>query len=136
MSATATALLAYIAWTLLLVGMIGIYRSGLVMTTGRAANSFSPSGDDVDGFGKRVTRAHANCYENLPVAGGLMLYAIATEQTAITDPLASALIGARLAQSGVHLISTSRPAVLVRFVFFLVQIAVLVWWLISLAGLA
>lgn len=134
MTATSIAFLGYVAWTLLLVGMIGIYRSGLVMTTGRAANSFAPSGDDVEGFGKRVTRAHANCYENLPTAGGLMLYAIATGATALTDPLALVLLGARLAQSIVHLVSTSRPAVLVRFALFLVQIGILVWWLIGLSG--
>ncbi|HBS36295.1 MAG TPA: MAPEG family protein, partial [Parvularcula sp.] len=64
--------------------------------------------DDVEGFGRRLTRAHANCYENLPLAGAVLLYAIATNQTAVTDPLAMIFLGARLAQSLTHLASTSR----------------------------
>ena len=61
-----------------------------------------------------------------------MLYAIATEAVAITDPAAYAFLGARIAQSVAHLISTSRPFVLIRFAFFIVQIAILAWWLVGL----
>lgn len=136
MSATATALFAYVVWTIVLVMGVGIYRSVLVATAGRAANSFSPSGEDLDGFGRRLTRAHANCYENLPLAAAVLLYAVATGQTAATDGLAYAFIGARIAQSVVHLMSTSRAFVLIRFGFYGVQIVILIVWMAALAGVA
>ena len=111
---------------------LGILRSYLVMTTGRAANSFGATGDDLEGFGKRLTRAHANCYEALPAAAIVLLYAIATGQTAATDGLAITFLGARLAQSVTHLISTSSIFVLIRFAFFLVQILIVIFWLLKL----
>ena len=135
MSATAAALLGYAAWTILLVMSLGLYRTGLVMTAGRAANSFSASGDDVEGLGQRLTRAHANCYENLPVAAAVMLYAVATGQTGVTDPLAYVLLGARLAQSVTHVVSSSRTFVLIRFAFYLVQTVIVAIWILQLANI-
>ena len=134
MSATAVALLGFAAWTLLLLISLGVLRSTMVISGGRAANSFSASGEDMSAFGKRLTRAHANCYENLPIAGAVMLYAIATEQTALTDPLAYVFLAARIAQSVTHLISISNTFVLIRFAFFGVQLFVLIWWLLKLSG--
>lgn len=132
MTPTALALLGYAAWTILLVMLLGALRTGLVFAGKKKANEFRPSGEDLQGFGQRATRAHANCYENLPVAAAILLYAIATNQTAITDELALLFLGARLLQSLTHLASTSRPAVLVRFAFFIVQIVILVIWLLKL----
>ena len=77
MTPTAVALLGFAAWTILLVAFLGLYRTGLVLAGKKAANAFSPSGEDLEGFGRRLTRAHANCYENLPVAAAVLLYAIA-----------------------------------------------------------
>jgi len=134
LSPTATALLGFAAWTIALVVLLGLYRSGLVMGGKKAANQFNPSGEDLEGFGRRLTRAHANCYENLPVAAAVLLYAIATRQESATDPLAYVFLGARIAQSVVHLISTSRPFVLIRFTLFLVQVAILVFWLLKFFG--
>jgi uncharacterized MAPEG superfamily protein len=135
MTETAVALMGYVAWTILLVLTLGLYRTGLVFAGKKKANEFKATGDDLAGFGARLTRAHANCYENLPAAAALMLYAIATDQTAITDRLALALLGARLLQSLVHLASTSRPAVLVRFVLYVVQLAILIIWIAALTHL-
>lgn len=132
MSPTATALLGFAAWTIFLVVALGAFRTSIAMTKGKKANTFSPSGEDLGGLGLRLTRAHANCYENLPVAGAILLYAIATGQTALTDPLAYAFIGARILQSATHVVSTSNPAVLVRFVLFVVQVAILIVWLLKL----
>jgi uncharacterized MAPEG superfamily protein len=132
---TAAALLGFAAWTILLVVLLGLFRTGLVFAGKKKSNEFKASGEDLGGFGQRATRAHANCYENLPIAAAVLLYAIATNQTAITDPLGFAFIGARIAQSLVHLASTSRPAVLLRFGFFIVQIAILVIWILKLAHL-
>ena len=132
MTITATVLLSLVAWTLILVMSLGAFRSYLVMASGRAANSFGASGDDLDGIGKRLTRAHANCYEFLPAVGIVLLYAIATGQTVLTDGLAYVFLGARIAQSITHLISTNHTFVLVRFGFFLVQLIILIVWLLKL----
>lgn len=135
MTPTGIALLGYAAWTLLLVISLAGLRSLNVLRGARAANSYAPSGEDMDPFGKRLTRAHANCFETLPVAGAVLLYAIATAQTALTDPLALTFLAARLAQSAAHLISTSNAFVLIRFAFFAVQLMILVWWIARLSGL-
>ncbi|WDI31758.1 MAPEG family protein [Hyphococcus flavus] len=132
MTPTATALLLYVAWFLLLLMTLGFVRTSLVLGGKRASNSFSPSGEDMDAFGKRLTRAHANCYENLPAAGAILLYAIATNQTGLTDSLAYIFLGARIAQSVAHLISTSRLFVFIRFFFFIVQVVILLIWLLKL----
>jgi len=135
MTPSAVALLGFAFWTILLVVMLAAFRVSMVSAGKKSAASFSPIGDDVEGFGRRLTRAHANCYENLPLAGAVLLYAIATDQTAITDGLALAFLGARLLQSLTHLASTSRPAVTVRFAFYVVQILILAFWILKLAHL-
>ncbi|MCY1358692.1 hypothetical protein D9M69_452340 [compost metagenome] len=66
----------------------------------------------------------------------MLLYALQAGQGAITDPLALTLLGARLFQSLMHLISTSALFVWLRFAGFLVQVAILAWWLLRLSGLA
>lgn len=121
MSPSAVALVGFAAWTLFLVLLIGLYRGSLVIAGKRAPNQFDPGGADVGEFSRRVCRAHANCYENLPVFGALVAVALVTGQTAATDGLALWVLGARIAQSIVHLASTSNMAVNVRFVLYLAQ---------------
>ncbi|WP_375202471.1 MAPEG family protein [Hyphococcus sp.] len=132
MTPTATALLAYASWFILLLLFLAIVRTSLVMQGKRASNSFAPSGDDMEGFAKRLTRAHANCYENMGLVAAVLLYAIATGQTALTDGLAYMFLGARVAQSVTHLISTNRLFVFLRFAFFVVQVLILIFWLLKL----
>ncbi len=134
MTLTATALLGFVAWTVLLVVLLGVFRVTMAVSGKQPGGNFKASGEDLDGFGKRLTRAHANCYEFLPVAGAVMLYAIATGQTGLTDGLAYAFIGARIAQSVVHMASTAQPAVLVRFALFIVQLVIVIMWLLKLTG--
>ena len=134
MNATATALLLYVTWTIALVSLIAIVRS-VATLGGKAANSFAPDGHDVSAFSARLCRAHANCYESFPFVGGLLLFALATGQTAVTDPLAYLLIAARVAQSLIHLASTAVPAVLLRFAAMLAQIVIALWWLAQFFGL-
>jgi uncharacterized MAPEG superfamily protein len=131
---TATAVLGYAAWMLVLLLILATLRSYLTLSGRRAANSFRPDGADVSPFSERLCRAHANCYESFPILGGLMLLALATGRAAVTDPLASWVLLARVAQSTTHLISTSALAVQIRFFFFLVQFAIALWWVIALAS--
>lgn len=76
---------------------------------------------------------HANCYESLGIAVAVLLTAIVTEQTVITEPLALAYLAARIAQSTVHLFSIAPWAVWLRVSFQLMQIVILAYWIIQLA---
>ena len=133
MNETALALLGYAAWTLLLLGLIAGQRAVLTLSGKRAANSFSTSGEDLGPFAIRLVRAHANTYEFFPVVGGILAVALATESTHLTNPLALWLLAARVAQTTVHLISTSEMAVVVRFAALGAQMAIAISWLLRLA---
>lgn len=133
MTNSALALLGFACWTVALLVLLLAHRAKLMMFDKRAPNSFSPAGTDLPPFGGRVVRAHANCVENLPVVGAVLLVAIATSHTEVTEAWALPLLGARVAQSSVHLVSTSSAAVSVRFTFFAVQLAILAWWMVGLA---
>ncbi|MBI2398428.1 MAG: MAPEG family protein [Xanthomonadales bacterium] len=127
-SATATALTAFIAWALALLLLMEIIRSQLVLSKQVAANAFVPDNANLSPFMQRLARAHANCLEGLPIFGGLMLVAIATSRTTLTDPLAYVVLAARIAQSTIHLASTSAAAVTLRFCAFAVQLGIASWW--------
>jgi uncharacterized MAPEG superfamily protein len=129
---SAQVLLGFVGWTLILLILMEAMRSWLVMTKAVPANAFTPDNANLSPFMQRLARAHANCLESLPVVGALLLAAIATGRTAITDPLAPWLLGARVVQSVVHLASLSEAAVTVRFGFFAVQVAIAAWWTIAL----
>jgi uncharacterized MAPEG superfamily protein len=125
---TTLAIFGLIAWTLLLLISIAMMRTGATLTAGRDANSFTPDGDDLSPFSGRLCRAHANCYEFLPFALAAMLYAVATDQTAVTNGLALIVLAARLGQSIVHILSKSNLAVMLRFAFLLPQIGIVLYW--------
>jgi uncharacterized MAPEG superfamily protein len=134
MSTTATALIGFAAWQLVLTLALAAYRTTLVQTGRKAANDFSPDGSDVSEFGQRLTRARDNCYENLPVFAALAAGASLAGKVALLDPLAMTLLYARIGQSVTHLVSTSVPAIFVRFGFYLVQLGIMLWWVRALLG--
>ena len=132
MNTTLLALLGFLSWTLLLLVLMETVRSKLVLTGEVAANGFNPENSNLSPFMQRLARAHANCQEGLPLFGGFMLLAVAAGKSNITDPLAYVLLTARIAQSTIHLVSTSSPAVTARFTAFAVQIGISVYWAIKL----
>ena len=132
MSASIIALMGYISWTLILLLALISYRTYLSMSGNFAGLQFKADGTDVPDFGNRLTRAQANCIECFCFIGGVLLLAIATDSMAITNGLAFTLLGARLAQSLVHLASTSNIAIQLRFALFLIQLGIVVYWLIKL----
>ena len=127
-SITVWALTGFIAWALLLLVLMEAIRAKLVLTKAVPANGFDPANSTLSPFMQRLARAHANCIESLPIFGGLMLVAVVTDRTAITDPLACVLLGARLVQSLIHLSSLSALAVTLRFTAFMVQVVIAVTW--------
>lgn len=129
LSPTLYALTGFAGWTLVLM---------LVMTTNRVLNSFggpkipmnkfSATGEDLPGFGQRVTRAHLNCLENLPVFAALVVATVLSGQFGVMEGTAMYVLYARIAQSVVHMISASLPMVLVRGSFFFVQVVLMGWY--------
>ena len=128
MSITALSLTGFIVWTLALLLLMEIIRAKLVLTKAVAANAFRPDNGNLSPFMQRLARAHSNCLEGLPVFGGLMLVAMLTEQSAVTDPLAPVLLAARMVQSLIHLVSVSAAAVTLRFTAFVVQLLIACFW--------
>jgi len=121
MSASAVALVGFAAWTLLLVLGIGLLRLVTVLKGQRAPNQFDPGGADVSEFSRRLCRAHANCYENLPIFAALVTVALITGKQQLIEPLAMFVLYLRVAQSLVHVASGSNLAVNLRFLLFLGQ---------------
>ncbi len=134
MSPTLLALLGFLSWTLFLLVLMEAIRSKLVLTGEVAANGFNPENSNLSPFMQRLARAHANCLEGLPIFGGFMLLAVVAGKASVTDPLAYALIAARIVQSCIHLVSTSPVAVTARFCAFAVQLAIAVYWAVKLHG--
>src|SRR5215203_2320090 len=112
MNPTLNALTGFIAWSLFLLVLMEIIRSKLVITRAVPANGFVPDNSNLSPFMQRLARAQANCVEGLPIFGGLMLVATLSGRSAVTDPLAYTLLGARVVQSLLHLGSVSSPAVI------------------------
>lgn len=133
MSATATCLLGLIAWALVLTLLLLTART-VAMLKGHAINTFSQDGSELAALGQRVTRAHGNTLEWLAIPVGLLLYAQSAGLTAVTDGLAMVFLGARVAQSVAHMISTSPAMVLVRATFFTVQQVISIVWVVRLLG--
>lgn len=136
MITSALVLLLFIAWALALLIVMELIRTGLVLSGRVPANGFMPDNSNISPFMKRLARAHANCLEGLPIFGGLLVVALLTGNASITDPLAPWLLGARIFQSCVHLISTSPMAVTIRFTAFAVQMGIAAWWCARLLAAA
>jgi len=134
MNDTIISLLGYITWILVLLIWLAVYRTMLVAKKEQAVNDFKSDGSNSPAFGERLARAQGNCVESFAFIGGLMFLALAINLAEITNGLALLLLAARLGQSITHLLSTSVLAVQVRFVFFLIQVAICFYWVFQLAS--
>ena len=128
MSSSIVAVICFAGWTLVMARVMVNHRVFYVLSGRRKINTFPADGVAVSAFQARACRVHANCYENLPVFAALVLGATVAGRSAITDPLAMIAVYARVAQSSVHLISTSESAVMIRATFWTVQIAIMIFW--------
>lgn len=131
-NASVTVLLGLTLWTLALLILMEALRTRYVLTKAIASNQFKPDNSNLSPLMQRLARAHANCVESLPVFGILLIAALITNHTRITDPLAPWLLAARVVQSCVHVTSLSVAAVNARFVAFALQIAIAVYWALAL----
>jgi len=120
--------LAYVALFLGVCTTLAVIRVALVLRGKRAPSSFSPDAKDESPFLKRVTRAHANIYENLGVFAVILLLAGVTDQIELLNGLAYVFLIARVIQTSVHLISISDNAITVRGVAFFTQKGIEIYW--------
>jgi uncharacterized MAPEG superfamily protein len=118
-------LLGFAAWTLaLLIATVGVYRWFNILFSGVGIASFRSDQLEGQDWYRRGTRAHANCVENLPVFGAIVLVitAIGLGGHAV-NALCVAVLVARIGQSLVHIShEQTNGFVAVRFSFFSVQI--------------
>ncbi|MFP4597027.1 MAG: MAPEG family protein [Persicimonas sp.] len=124
-------LLAFAGWTLIvLIANVGVYRWSRILT--RRTEIGELQAYDVEGhtdWYKRSMRAHANCVENLPVYGAVVLgIVVAGLDAPILDVLALVFIGARIIQSLIHLsFEQTNVVTTFRFLFFLPQVVCMAW---------
>lgn len=134
MNGTVFGLLGFVAIVLALNVGVVLLRTPLVLGRKRALGTFSQDGSDVSAFSGRLCRATSNAMENGPFFLALLLFALLTHQTDITDATAPVLAGARLVQAGVHLFTNRPLAILcVRFPAWALQIGIAIHWLFAFA---
>lgn len=122
-------LLGFAAWTLaVLFGSVGVYRWSRILS-GRAtiAEWRADLAQGCDWY-QRAMRAHMNCVENLPVYGAV---ALAAALSGIggrdLDVLAVLFLGARIAQSLVHILVVQSESVAgIRFALYFTQMVCVV----------
>lgn len=131
MSVSVISLLGLIGWSILLTFLVVMVRGKSLLA---GTTNFAQDGSDLPGFAQRVTRAHGNSLENLAIPAALILYGVATNQSAVTDGLAMFVLVARIGQSLVHLASAAFPAVVLRATLFVVQIVIWIIWSLNFYG--
>jgi len=131
MGSTATALVGFAGWFVLLSIAMAVYRLTQIVG-GKPVNSFAADGSDLAPLGHRLTRARDNCFETLPLFAALALGASLGGRLDVLDGLAMWVLYFRIGQSLVHIASTSVPAVQLRAAFFFAQITIYLYWTIRL----
>ena len=118
-------LLGFATWTLLLLmTTVGVYRWIAILLGRQRIGAFRSDQVEGDDWYRRSVRAHANCIENLPVFGAivLMLYVSGVSGPTV-DRLSIAVLAARVVQSTIHVSHVQTDAfVSVRFSFFCIQL--------------
>jgi len=118
-------LLGFAAWTVILLSAtVGVYRWCRIFTGRVQIRDFRADQVEGEDWYRRAMRAHANCVENLPVFGAIVLALYAGNVTGIfVNALAVAVLIARIVQSLVHVCFVQTNTVVsIRFGFFSVQV--------------
>jgi uncharacterized MAPEG superfamily protein len=102
------------------IATVGTYRWSRILTGTAGIGSFPAEQIEGASWYQRGTRAHANCIENLPVSGTIVLALQAgSVEGTLMDGLSIAILTARIVQSLVHVCFIQTDAVVsVRFVSF------------------
>ncbi|MEX5686924.1 MULTISPECIES: MAPEG family protein [Pseudomonas] len=130
-------LLGFATWTLLLLmATVGVYRWVRILFSSVPIGSFRSDQLEGEDWYRRGTRAHANCVENLPVFGAIVLVisALGVDVPAVSY-LSIMVLAARVCQSLVHVCHVQTDGfVAVRFAFFCVQLVGFLVLIVIAAG--
>ena len=122
------ALMYYVLWMFALVLFYGTYRVPLSLTGKKPMNHWEREKPvDDPGIVVRARHAHANCVENIALFAVVVLAAAVLGRSAVVDGLACYVLGARVAQSVVHLIGTPPILVWIRASLFFVQVGLIAY---------
>src|SRR5579871_6886601 len=123
-----TALIFYTLWAVVLVLMVAADRILLVLKGEARVNSFTSGVPHGNESYWRINRAHLNTVENLPMFAAIVLSGwVVGMETSTFNRLAVIVVGARILQSLIHLVSGSVAAVTSRFMAFAVQLVCEIW---------
>ena len=105
---------------------VGTYRWYCILTGHRGIGYFRSDLSQGPGWYQRAMRAHANCAENLPVFGAIVLaLEVSGTRSHAADLLSALVLPARVLQSLVHVAHVQTNAwVSVRFALFMVQVVI------------
>ena len=133
MSQALVALLVNVLWTMGLVGAMGTWRVAQVLAKQKRSNEFPSGSEHGSPLYWRYNRAHINSAENLPLFAAVVLVGTVVGETgSLFGDLAVFYVVARICQSIIHLSSGSVMAINMRFTFFTLQLASLVWMVVIL----
>lgn len=125
------ALLVYCLWMMVLLFAMLVVRVKAVRK-GLRAKEITPFNENISPFANRLSRAHANCYENLPIFAVIVLVAAMNDALDLLQGTALIFIAARILQSCVHMYSGRMRVVMIRGAFFGVQVFLQIYWAIAL----
>jgi uncharacterized MAPEG superfamily protein len=118
-------LLGFAAWTVLLLSAtVGVYRWTRILSGRASVSSFRADQVEGEDWYRRSMRAHANCIENLPVFGAIVLALyVAGVGGRVVDVLSILVLISRVLQSLVHVSHVQTDAfVAFRFSLLCVQL--------------
>ena len=118
-------LLGFAAWTVLLLSAtVGVYRWTRILSGRASVSSFRADQVEGEDWYRRSMRAHANCIENLPVFGAIVLALyVAGVGGRVVDILSILVLISRVLQSLVHVSHAQTDAfVAIRFSMLCVQL--------------
>jgi len=139
MSIPVWVLVGFAAWTLAtLLGSVGVYRWSRILTGRSGLSDFPADAPHGAEWYRRAMRAHANCVENLPVYGAIVVAVVASGlKSDLLDELAILLLIARVLQTVVHIaLPTSNSSVGIRFAFFFTQLVCMATMLVVVVSSA
>jgi uncharacterized MAPEG superfamily protein len=118
-------LLGFAAWTVLLLSAtVGVYRWTRVLSGRASVSSFRADQIEGEDWYRRSMRAHANCIENLPVFGAIVVALhVGGVAGPVVDVLCVLVLVSRILQSLIHVSHVQTDAfVAVRFSMLCVQL--------------
>ena len=123
-------LLGFAAWTINhLLATVGLYRWSRILTGRTQMKEFRADKIGGEDWYLRAMRAQANCVENRPDYGSVVVAIVVTGAASlILDLLALVLLVARVRQTVIHVwFKETNPAVAVGFSLFLAQLVCMLW---------